>query len=289
MKGEYSCTKNVDSIDIRLNPDPAWSSRIQNIQMLGHNQDSNTFTNLVSAKDYTFDPATGNIVSIPVNAKVSSIQLVITSNTGANGAQVAELIVNGDLAPNPDLTVIGMDHIPESPIETDDIRLTAQVKNVGTARANASNVKFYIGSFSVGTVDIPDRCGGDFWTSEEADDKINEYQNFGAIWIYGGDRDLKNIIVRNVDINDPVYFGIQFQTMYPDQIHMNNIRLENININNAPRYGIKLVVKAERGQGPCVGETSFTNVKINNAGIMPVYGIEKCPNFTIYKSGSNNW
>lgn len=134
-----------------------------------------------------------------------------------------------------------------------------------------------------------DRCGGDFWTSQDADDKINDYQNFGAIWIYAGDRDMKNIIVKNVDINDPVYFGIQFQTMHPSPVYMKNIRLENININNAPRYGIKLVVKAEKDQGPCVGEASFTNVKINNAKIMPVYGIEKCPNFTINKSGSNNW
>lgn len=135
-----------------------------------------------------------------------------------------------------------------------------------------------------------DRTGGNFWTSVGADDKINEYQNFGAIWFFCGDRAFKNILVKNVDINNPVYFGVMFQTKYSEALAMQNVRLENININNAPRYGIKLVVKAEDGQGPCVGGASFTNVKINNPGIAPIYGQSGCPNFVITKIGTgNNW
>jgi subtilase family serine protease len=135
-----------------------------------------------------------------------------------------------------------------------------------------------------------DRTGGDFWTSNGADDKINGYQNFGAIWFFDGDRAFKNILVKNVDINDPVYFGLMFQTKYPEALAMSNIRCENININNPTRYGIKLVVSAEAGQGPCVGGASFTNVKINNAGIAPVYGQSGCPNFIVTKIGTgNNW
>ncbi len=135
-----------------------------------------------------------------------------------------------------------------------------------------------------------DRCGGDFYTSNGADDKINGYQNFGAIWLFCGDRPFRNILVKNVDINNPVYYGIMFQTKYPEALSMQNVRLENININNPTRYGIKLVVLAESGQGPVVGGASFTNVKINNPGIMPIYGQSGCPNFTITKIGNgNNW
>jgi hypothetical protein len=134
-----------------------------------------------------------------------------------------------------------------------------------------------------------DRTGGDFWTSNGADDKINEYQNFGAIWFYAGDRAFKNIVVKNVDINDSPYFGLMFQTMYPNAIPMQNIRLENININNAHRYGIKLVALAEQGQGPAVGEASATNVKINNPGVLPVYGESKSPNFKLTRVSGNNW
>ncbi len=137
-----------------------------------------------------------------------------------------------------------------------------------------------------------DRTGGDFWTSSGADsgDKINDYQNFGAIWFYCGDRAFKNILVKNVDINNPVYYGLMFQTKYSEALSMQNIRLENVNVNNAPRYGIKLVVKAEDGQGPVLGSASFKNVKINNPGLGTIYGQSACPGFIVTKIGEdNNW
>lgn len=134
-----------------------------------------------------------------------------------------------------------------------------------------------------------DRTGGDFWTSVGADDKINDYQNFGAIWFYGGDRDFKNILVKNVDINDPVYFGLMFQSKSPENLPMQNVRLENIAIHNPARYGIKLVAKAEEGQGPVVGSASFTNVQVNNPGVAAIYGEDKSPNFNVIRVSGNNW
>lgn len=134
-----------------------------------------------------------------------------------------------------------------------------------------------------------DRTGGDFWTSVGADDKINDYQNFGAIWFFGGDRVFKNILVKNVDINNPVYFGLMFQSKSPENLAMQNVRVENVNINNPTRYGIKLVVSAEAGQGPPVGGATFTNVKINNPGVQAIYGTSGSPNFTVTKGAGNNW
>ena len=134
-----------------------------------------------------------------------------------------------------------------------------------------------------------DRTGGDFWTSVGADDKINDYQNFGAIWFFAGDRTFKNILVKNVDINNPVYFGLMFQTKSPENLAMQNVRIENVNINNPSRYGIKLVASAEAGQGPVIGQASFTNVKVNNAGVAAIYGESKSPNFTVNRVSGNNW
>ncbi len=134
-----------------------------------------------------------------------------------------------------------------------------------------------------------DRTGGDFWTSVGADDKINDYQNFGAVWFHGGDRDFKNILVKNVDINNPVYFGLMFQSKSPENLPMQNIRLENITINSPTRYGIKLVAKAEDGQGPVVGAASFTNVKVNNPGVTAIYGENKSPGFNVIRVSDNNW
>ncbi|WP_230986590.1 carbohydrate-binding protein [Cohnella fermenti] len=158
-----------------------------------------------------------------------------------------------------------------------------------------SSYSFGYNTLGFGTLDTVfdgitlDRTGGDFWTSVGADDKINDYQNFGAIWFYGGDRDFKNILVKNVDINNPVYFGLMFQTKSPENLAMQNVRLENITINSPTRYGIKLVAKAEDGQGPVVGSASFTNVKVNNAGVAAIYGESKSPNFSVVRVSGNNW
>lgn len=135
-----------------------------------------------------------------------------------------------------------------------------------------------------------DRCGGDFYTSRGSDDHFNDYQNFGAIWIYAGDRIFQNVVLRNIDINDAVYYGIQIQTMYsggPASEPMKNVTLENININNANRQGIKFLVCAEEGQGPCVGSATFRNVQINNAKLGSVYGLDRCPDFTAIKENCN--
>ncbi|XID90245.1 carbohydrate-binding protein [Paenibacillaceae bacterium WGS1546] len=134
-----------------------------------------------------------------------------------------------------------------------------------------------------------DRTGGDFWTSVGADDKINDYQNFGAIWFFGADRAFKNVLVKNVDINNPVYFGLMFQTKSPEHLPMQNVRIENVNINNPGRYGIKLVASAEQGQGPVIGQASFTNVRVNNPGVLAIYGEDKSPNFTVIRVSGNNW
>ncbi len=159
-----------------------------------------------------------------------------------------------------------------------------------------SSLSFGYNTLGFGDVDCVfdgitlDRCGGDFYTSNGADDKINGYQNFGAIWLFCGDRTFKNILVKNVDINDAIYSGIMFQTKYPDKLSMQNVRFENININRPGRYGIKLCVSVETGQGPCLGSASFTNVKVNNPSVAAIYGQSGCPGFTVNKIGTeNNW
>ncbi len=136
-----------------------------------------------------------------------------------------------------------------------------------------------------------ERTGGDFWTSVGSDDHINNYQNFGAIWLFGGDRVFKNVLVKNVDIINPVYFGLMIQSKYPEALQIQNLRFENINISGAPRYGIKIVVSAESGQGCAVGGASFTNVVVSGSGVAGLYGATQCAStFTVNRiSGNSGW
>lgn len=145
---------NVTSVVVKLNPAAAWSTRTQTIQVLGHNQSTGTFTSLVPAAEYTFNPASGNSVTIPVTATVSELQLRITANSGSGAGQVAELQIIGTPAANPDLTVTGMSWSPSAPVETDALTLSASVKNIGSAASAATTVSFYVGTTLAGTAPV---------------------------------------------------------------------------------------------------------------------------------------
>ncbi|WP_329297476.1 discoidin domain-containing protein [Streptomyces sp. NBC_00659] len=152
---------DLGQIVVKLNPDAAWSTRTQNIQVLGRDQDATAFTSLVAAKDYTFNPAGGNTVTIPVSGTAADIQLKFTSNSGAPGGQVAEFQVIGTPAANPDLKVTGITNAPAAPVESDAISLTATVTNSGTKASKATDLNFTLGGTKVATADVPALAAGE--------------------------------------------------------------------------------------------------------------------------------
>lgn len=138
---------NMTSIVLKLNPDNAWSTRTQTIQVLGHDQSGTTFNNLVSATSYTFSPASGNTVTIPVSATASTVQLKITTNSGASAGQIAEFQVFGSPAPNPDLTVTNLVWTPTGTIaEGTPVTFSAEVTNAGSGASpnSAHKVSFRV-------------------------------------------------------------------------------------------------------------------------------------------------
>ncbi|GAA3218606.1 discoidin domain-containing protein [Nonomuraea helvata] len=145
---------DLTSITLKLNLDPAWARRTQSIQVLGREQSATGFTNLVSSATYTFDPVTGNSVTIPVTAKVADVRLQITANSGAPGGQVAEFQIFGTPSANPDLTAGNLTSSPAAPVETDAVTLSATVRNAGTAGSAATSVTFYAGTTKVGSAGV---------------------------------------------------------------------------------------------------------------------------------------
>ncbi|MCW2919218.1 MAG: hypothetical protein JWN52_7286 [Actinomycetia bacterium] len=145
---------DVSSVVVKLNPDGSWATRTQTIEVLSRPNHSGSFTSLVAAKAYTFNPASGNTVTIPVTATAADVQLKFTTNSGATGGQVAEFQVIGTPAPAPDLTITDMSSTPASPVETDPVTLKATVKNIGTAASDATDVNFYLAGQKVGTAAV---------------------------------------------------------------------------------------------------------------------------------------
>jgi hypothetical protein len=157
---QLGANASVNSVVLRLNPDPAWGTRTQTVQVLGRGQSASGFTSLVSAQTYTFNPAASNTVTIPVTATVADVQLRFTANSGAPGGQVAEFQVIGTPAPNPDLTVTGITSSPAAPVETSAITLSATVRNAGSAASGATDVNFYLGTTLVGTAAVGGLAAG---------------------------------------------------------------------------------------------------------------------------------
>ncbi|WP_432826612.1 discoidin domain-containing protein [Dactylosporangium sp. CA-092794] len=155
---------DISKITLKLDPSTAWGARTQNLQVLGREQSATGFSNLVSAADYRWDPATGNSVDITVSARVADVQLKFNSNTGAPSGQVAEFQIFGTAAPNPDLQVTGITAAPASPVETDSVNLTATVRNNGSAASGATNVNFYLataqGTVLAGTANVTALAAG---------------------------------------------------------------------------------------------------------------------------------
>ncbi|MFJ9948237.1 discoidin domain-containing protein [Kitasatospora sp. NPDC091207] len=144
----------VNSVVVKLNPAAAWATRTQTIEVLGREQSASGFTSLSAAQSYTFDPASGNTVTIPLSATVADVRLRITANSGSSAGQVAEFQVIGTPAPNPDLLVTAASATPASPVETDPVTLSATVRNNGTAASGATGVTLYLGATKVGTAQV---------------------------------------------------------------------------------------------------------------------------------------
>lgn len=152
---------DLQSVVIKLNPDPIWGTRTQDFQVLGRTQSGTAFTSLKARAGYVFNPATNqNTVTVPVSGRVADLQLQFFSNTGAPGAQVAEIQVLGTPAPNPDLTVSALSWSPSAPSETDTITVQGTVRNIGTAASAATTVNVSLGGVVVGSAPVGPLAAG---------------------------------------------------------------------------------------------------------------------------------
>nr|BFE69150.1 hypothetical protein GCM10020092_024510 [Actinoplanes digitatis] len=111
------------------------------------------------------------------------------------------------------------------------------------------------------------RAGGHFWGD----------QVFPAIWVFSASKVFQGIRVSNVDIVDPTYSGIMFQTNYvggQPQFPVKDTVFTNVSISGARKsgdaydaksgYGVWANPLPEPGQGPAVGSVTFNNLQLSN-------------------------
>ncbi|MET7968805.1 discoidin domain-containing protein [Micromonospora sp. NPDC005305] len=111
------------------------------------------------------------------------------------------------------------------------------------------------------------RAGGHFWGQ----------QTFPALWLFSASKEFRGIRISDVDIVDPTYSGIMFQTKYNGSQPENPVTdtvLTNVSISGAKRsgdafdaksgFGIWVNEMPEPGQGPAVGSATFTNLRLTD-------------------------
>jgi parallel beta-helix repeat protein len=89
-------TDSLSKVVVDLPPASAWNTRTQALSVLG-STDGSTYSTLVGSATYTFNPASGNTVTIPLPSGTSDqyVRLSFTANSVQNGAQISELDVYG--------------------------------------------------------------------------------------------------------------------------------------------------------------------------------------------------
>jgi len=87
---------SLSSVVIDLPPSASWSTRTQTLSVLGSTNGS-SYSTLVASATYTFNPSTGNTVTIQLPAGTTDqyVQLSFTANSVQNGAQASEVQIFG--------------------------------------------------------------------------------------------------------------------------------------------------------------------------------------------------
>lgn len=91
LTASYEEPQTIHAIKLLLCPLSVWSTRTQTFSV-EISEDGENFTEFLKSADYVFDPDKGNEVILEFeDITIKAIRLVFTANTGASGAQVAEL------------------------------------------------------------------------------------------------------------------------------------------------------------------------------------------------------
>ncbi|MFJ6539611.1 discoidin domain-containing protein [Streptomyces sp. NPDC091385] len=82
----------VRRLVLKLPPSSAWGARTQTVAVLG-SADGSGYSTVVGAKDYRFDPASGNTatVSLPSGTNLRYLRLTVSANTGWPAGQFSEV------------------------------------------------------------------------------------------------------------------------------------------------------------------------------------------------------
>ena len=142
---DLGSTQPIGSTTLNLPPSSAWNTRTQTLSVLG-STDGTTFSQIVGSATYTFDPSTGNTVtiSLPSGTKARYVRLSFTANTGWSAAQLSEFQIfpGGSSTGNPSALTANPASVAfgNQAVGSTSSAQTVTVSNLGTTAAAISSV-----------------------------------------------------------------------------------------------------------------------------------------------------
>ena len=140
---DLGSVQSIGSVTLDLPPSSAWATRTETLSVLGSSNGS-TFSQLVGSAGYTFNPSTGNTVtiSLPSGTSARYVQLSFTGNTGWSAAQLSEFEVfpgggssgQGNLTASPSSLSFGSTAVGATSTST------VTVSNSGSAAVSMASV-----------------------------------------------------------------------------------------------------------------------------------------------------
>jgi len=105
LTDDLGATTSISSIVLDLPPSSAWTTRTETLSVLGSTTGA-SYTTIVASAGYTFNPSTGNTVTIALPSGTSArfVELSFTANTGWSAAQLSEFEIFGP-ATDPNLAL----------------------------------------------------------------------------------------------------------------------------------------------------------------------------------------
>jgi hypothetical protein len=138
--------QSIGSITLDLPPSSAWNTRTETLSVLGSTNGS-SFSQIVGSAGYTFNPSTGNTVtiSLPSGTSAQYVQLSFTANTGWSAAQVSEFEIfpggGGSTGPGSALTASPSSlSFGNQNTGTDSTAQTVTVTNPGSSSVSISQL-----------------------------------------------------------------------------------------------------------------------------------------------------
>jgi alpha-1,3-glucanase-like protein/F5/8 type C domain-containing protein/CARDB protein/ASPM-SPD-2-Hydin domain-containing protein len=141
-----------------------------------------------------------------------------------------------------------------------------------------------------------ERCGGVMWWDEEANPAVTPKRKWGAVWLFAGDPNAANqftgIRLTNIDIIDPVFYGVLIQNVAGQSILDTIFDGVRITMNQSGDFGVIANDSHKAGLVGASGAVTFRNSSITGSRVTAATMFSKdaaSTAFSYIDGGGNNW